>query len=118
MRRFGLAAAALAAVGLCSVLPAQAGYSAIAAGVHGVGWSVGFPTMDSARNAAIAKCRELGGSCSVTTAEDDSWTFAAGHCGDVPYTAASPQGEGRAVEILYAKGAADGHPRCTVIKTF
>lgn len=108
-------AAAAALIG--SIVSANAGYSAIASGVNGVGWASGYPNMEAARAVAVALCRRMGGSCSASTAEADSWFYAAGRCDGVPYTAASPQGVGRAIQLVYAKGAADGNYRCTINMT-
>lgn len=97
---------------------AQAGYSAIAASVVGVGTAKQYSTMEAARNAAVAECRRLGGSCSATTAENDTWYFAAGVCNGVAYTAASPQGMDRAEDLVFAKGRADGRPSCRITHSF
>ncbi len=103
---------------MATATPVMAGYSAIAAGVNGVGWATGYPGMEPAREAAVAMCRRLGGSCSQSTAEDDSWYFASGRCNGVPYTAASPQSVERAVQIVWTKGAADGNFGCVITKSF
>ena len=88
---------------------ANAGYSAIAAGHHGSSFVRGYATMEQARDAAVGQCRGVwGDSCSISTAEDDSWYFAAGSCDGEPYTGASPQGPSSAQDMVYAKGSADG----------
>ena len=113
----GFAALGMLAFGsLALATPASADeYAAIAAGVNGVGWvEGGFYSMEGARRAAVANCRDLGGSCSVSTAEHSDWYFSAGYCDDVPYTGASPQGLARADQIVRMKGAADGNYDCVI----
>jgi hypothetical protein len=98
---------------------AAADYAAIAAGVNGVGWvEGGYRNMEAARAAAVRGCRDLGGSCSVSTAEESYWFFSAGYCNGVPYTAASPQGPRRSEELVRRKGAADGNYDCYIHITF
>ncbi len=118
----GVAAFALGSFAIGSVAApsvAMADYAAIAAGYGGWGSAEsGYRSMEGARQAAIRQCRQNGGSCSASTAEHADWYFAAGYCDGVPYTAASPQGAGRASAILRAKGAADGNYNCDIAYTF
>jgi hypothetical protein len=119
LRKTWLGLAAIVALSIGSIAfaaPALADeYAAIAAGVNGVGWTEGgWYTMESARAEAVRQCRDLGGSCSVSTAEHSNWYFSAGYCDDVPYTGASPQSMARADQIVRMKGAADGNYDCYI----
>lgn len=113
MKKLAVGAFALLA-GMSSAY-ASGDYAAIAAGMSGSSYVEGYPTMDSARNAAVAACRnEWGTSCSVTTAEHTDWYFAAGACDGEPYTAASQQSAARARELVVIKAAADGRNNCRI----
>ncbi len=97
-------------------------YAAIAVGPGGYASSSGYWSMDAARDAAVARCRDRGyGSCSTSVAEMSHWYYGAGYCfgsnGDkVPYAAATgwarSQAKQRLREIIKAKGAADGYHNC------
>lgn len=113
MNKFLIVASCVTALIVPTV--AHAGYSAMAAGVNGQGWASGYPSMEGARRTAINRCRSLGGSCSVSVAEQDSWYFSAGECDGVPYIGASPQGWWRADQIVIMKGAADGNYDCEIL---
>ncbi len=90
-------------------------YAAIAAGPRGSAYVEGFSTMESARDAAVAKCRSAWRtSCSVSTAEDKSWYYSAGLCDGEPYTAASPESAEGARQFLFAKASADGRKTCQI----
>ena len=98
---------------------ASAQYAAIAGGYGAIGTADGYGSMESARAAAVAECRQRGGgSCSKSTAERSHWYFSVGYCNGEPYTGASPQGAGRAEQIVRAKGAADGYGNCYIEYTF
>jgi hypothetical protein len=102
---------------LAQAAPAAAGYGAIAAGSRGSSTVGGYDTMEGARDAAVAACRaRWGTSCSISTAEDDSWFFSAGLCDGEAYTAASPSPM-RAEELVRAKGYADGRSSCRIFAT-
>jgi hypothetical protein len=95
--------------------PAIAGYSAIAQGMRAWGWASGYSTMEKARNEAIRQCRSSGGgSCSVSTAERDSWYFVGGFCNRMPYTAASPHSWQDAADFMRQKGRRDGNFNCYI----
>src|SRR5271157_1350326 len=88
---------------------AHADYAAIAAGAKGSSYVDGYASMEAARNAAVAKCRQVWGtSCSASTAEASSWFFAAGLCDNEPYTAASQGTQADVREELRRKCEADG----------
>ncbi len=114
LRGTAVALAMAAPIALAPAPAEAADYAAIAAGPGGSsGVEGGYRSMDAARNAAVARCRNLGyGSCSASTAESSSWYFGAGYCDGIPYTAATPQGVGRLEEIIEMKGAADGNYGC------
>lgn len=113
MKKLAIGLAALLGVGFTSA--AHADYAAIAASTAGSAYVQGFRSMEAARDAAVARCRnKWGGSCMSNIAEDSGWYFAAGVCGGVAYTAASPQGWDRAEQLVRAKGAADGRSRCMI----
>jgi hypothetical protein len=110
---FGATLFALAA--LVSSSAAFAGYSAIAASSEGSSFVSGRHSMEDARADAIRKCREnWGGSCDKTTAEDDSWYFAAGLCDGVVYTAASEDDWGAAAWLVKDKARRDGNGSCHI----
>jgi len=95
--------------------PVLAQFSAIAQGVNGWGWASGHSTMERARNAAIRQCRGRGGgSCSVSTAERDSWFFVGGYCDGVPYTAASPHSWQDAADFMRQKARKDWNYNCYI----
>lgn len=108
--------AAVAIMGI-SAGAALADYAAIAINNNGnTFYSYGYPSMDSARNAAIRKCRAaLGGSCDKTVAEETWWHYAGGLCNGVPYVGASPRGPSAAEAMVYKKGAADGNYDCVIV---
>ncbi len=96
---------------------ALADYSAIAVGVGGWGWAKHYSSMEGARAAAVRQCRQQGGSCSISTAEQSSWWYSAGYCDGHPYSAASPQGAWRAEELVFWKGQQDGYYDCEIVGT-
>ncbi len=116
----GFAALALASISALAVsgTPALASgdyYAAIAAGARGSAYVEGYETMEGARDAAVAKCRSVWRtSCSVSTAEEETWYYSAGLCDGEPYTAASPESAESARQFLFAKARADGRGRCVV----
>ncbi len=116
----GFAALALASISALIVTgtPALASgdyYAAIAAGPRGSAYVEGYETMEGARDAAVAKCREVWRtSCSVSTAEDETWYYSAALCDGEPYTAASPESAEGARQYLYAKARADGRRSCYI----
>lgn len=120
MRKLGWMAAVATAAVLLAAPAAQAGYSAIAAGVNGYGQAEGYPTMDAARNAAVADCRRHGGgSCSESVAEDDNWFFAAAICDGSPYAGASGVSPGRAKAVVWTKAGMDENDgRCHFLSSF
>ena len=87
---------------------AHAHYAAIAAGPKGSSYVEGYASMEAARAAAVAKCRQVWGtSCSASTAEESTWFFAAGVCDNEPYTAASQGTQDDVREVLRRKCEAD-----------
>jgi hypothetical protein len=95
---------------------AMADYAAIAAGDGGFGWvSAGYGSMESARNAAKAACRNAGfGSCESSVAERSNWYYSGGICDGRTYVGTSPQGYWRSDEIVRLKAAADGYFNCRI----
>lgn len=117
MQKLGTILAALVTGVALFTLPnvAFAGYSAIAASSNGSAFVSGRRNMEDARAAAIERCREKwGGSCDKTTAERDSWYFAAGDCDGTVYTAASADDWGAAVWLVRDKAKRDGNYNCRI----
>lgn len=93
----------------------HAGYAAIAASSAGSSYVEGYPTMESARKAAVASCRaNWGGSCSKSTAELDTHFFAAGDCDGEIYTAASQFSWQAAAWLVKDKARRDGYGNCRI----
>jgi len=106
---------AVAAVALLGATVGVAHAAKALAMTSGGGWGwAGGPTQSQARTNAILQC-ELSngpGRCYISTAEGNGWYFAGVTCASTSYTAASPQGYGRAEYLAYRKAEINGDWDC------
>jgi len=105
----------LLAGSLAAATPALA-YKALAMSDYGEwGFARNYPTPERARIQAISACERNAGSGAcreINTWEGNEWYFVGVSCVYSSYTAASPQGYGRAEDIAYNKADIAGDYDC------
>jgi hypothetical protein len=120
----GLAAIAALAIGSAAVATPAFAYKALAMTDYGSGWGFArnYPTPNKAIIQATSACERQAGSgaCRTTqTWEDNDWYFVGISCDNGTYTAASPQGYGRAEYLAYNKADIAGDGGCwTVVEKY